>query len=155
MQQDWCCLSRGRRLRAAREWRRCGASPLPLDGAQLRAAGRRAWPQARPHLLAPIPSPAQGLHLPLCPGCRFEGGKQVMRQKYSMMQLPVGPVEDQLALAVDTVGQLSLGLGVGEAVAAADVEDLAAVLAVVWAEASREQVLASISGREGRAGLYS
>ena len=78
-----------------------------------------------------------------------------MRQKYSMMQLPVGPVEDQLALAVDTVGQLSLGLGVGEAVAAADVEDLVAVLAVVWAEASREQVLASISGREGRAGLYS
>ncbi len=79
----------------------------------------------------------------------------MVRQKYSMMQLPVGPLEDQLALAVDTCGQLSLGLGVGEPVAAADMEDLAAVLAVVWPEASREQLLAAIAGREGRSGNYS
>jgi hypothetical protein len=87
--------------------------------------------------------------------CRFEGGREVMRQKYSMMQLPLGPLEDQLALAVDTCGMLSLGLGVGEPVAAADVEDMAAVLAVVWPEASRKQLLAAITGRESRAVNYS
>ncbi len=79
----------------------------------------------------------------------------MMRLKYSMVQLPVGPVEDQLALAVDTCGMMSLGLDPGKPVAAADVEDLAAVLAVVWPEASREQLLAAIAGRQGRAGSYS
>jgi hypothetical protein len=78
-----------------------------------------------------------------------------MRQKYAMVQLPVGPVEDQLALAVDTCGVLSLGLDAGKPVAAADVEDLAAVLAMVWPEASREQLLAAIAGREARAVNYS
>jgi hypothetical protein len=86
--------------------------------------------------------------------CRFEGGRQVVRQKYEMVQLPVGPVEEQLALAVDTCGTLSLGLGVGEPVAAADVEDLAEVLAAVWPTATREQLLAAVAAREGRGSLY-
>jgi hypothetical protein len=72
-----------------------------------------------------------------------------MRQKYAMVQLPVGPVEDQLALAVDTCGVLSLGLDAGKPVAAADVEDLAAVLAMVW-PAGSSCWRPSLAGRPGR-----
>ncbi|KAG1676253.1 hypothetical protein FOA52_006471 [Chlamydomonas sp. UWO 241] len=81
---------------------------------------------------------------------RFAANREKAVKKYDMVAPPEPRVSDQLAVAVDGIAMLCLGLKEGEPLPEADVATLSAVLKGAFPLASVAAVAASITGRATR-----
>jgi hypothetical protein len=86
---------------------------------------------------------------------RFSGTREKVLKKFSMMTIPEGKPRDKAILAVDALCVLALGLKDGDLVEEDDSKLISSIIRGAFPDASDADVEAAITGRSGRASLYS